>query len=72
WRYSEKGARGAVNTEFTRMGFSTYKKIFDLKSFQLNKSGDSAFYDPKMLSLRQLNKAIDSLSHLDSFYALKS
>jgi lipopolysaccharide export system permease protein len=72
WRYAEKGARSDTNTEFTRMGFSTYKKIFDLKSFQLNKSGDSAFYDPKMLSLRQLNKAIDSLSHLDSFYAEKS
>jgi lipopolysaccharide export system permease protein len=72
WRYSEKGARDATNTEFTRMGFTEYKKIFDLKSFQLNKSGDSSFYDPKMLSLRQLNKAIDSLKHLDSFYAQKA
>jgi lipopolysaccharide export system permease protein len=72
WRYSEKGARGATNTEFTRMGFAEYKKIFDLKSFQLNKSGDSSFYDPKMLSVRQLNKAIDSLKHVDSFYAQKA
>jgi lipopolysaccharide export system permease protein len=68
WRYEEKGARGTTNTEFTRMGFKEYKKIFDLKSFQMNKSGDSAFYDPKMLSLRQLNGTIDSLTHLDSFY----
>ena len=68
WRYEEKGQRATTNTEFTRMGFSEYKKVFDLKSFQLNKSGDSAFYDPKMLSLRQLNKTIDSLENRDSFY----
>lgn len=68
WRYEEKGPRGSTNTEFTRMHFREYKKVFDLKSFQLNKSGDSAFYDPKMLSLRQLNNAIDSLTHTDSFY----
>jgi lipopolysaccharide export system permease protein len=68
WRYEEKGPRGTTNTDFTRMGFQSYKKVFDLKSFQLNKSGDSAFYDPKMLSLRQLNGTIDSLTHLDSFY----
>ena len=72
WRYEEKGARNTTNTEFTRMGFKEYKKMFDLKSFQMNKSGDSAFYDPKMLSLRQLNSAIDSLHNTDSFYTKKS
>lgn len=68
WRYEEKGQRSTTNTEFTRMGFREYKKVFDLKSFQMNKSGDSAFYDPKMLSLRQLNSAIDSLHNVDTFY----
>jgi lipopolysaccharide export system permease protein len=53
------------------MGFSEYKKVFDLKSFQLNKSGDSSFYDPKMLSLRQLNSAIDSIGNTDSMYAAR-
>ncbi len=72
WRYDEKGARNVKNTQFTRMGFSQYKKVFDLKSFQMNKTGDSAFYDPKMLSIRQLNQAIDSLEHLDTFYIKKS
>jgi lipopolysaccharide export system permease protein len=72
WRYEEKGSRGTTNTEFTRMGFKEYKKVFDLKSFQMNKSGDSVFYDPKMLSLRQLNNAIDSLHNLDSFYLKRS
>ena len=68
WRYQEKGQRGTTNTEFIRMGFKEYKKMFDLKSFQMNKSGDSAFYDPKMLSLRQLNGVIDSLHNIDTFY----
>lgn len=72
WRYQEKGVRNVTNTEFNRMGFKEYKKVFDMKSFQMNKSGDSAFYDPKMLSVRQLNTAIDSLKHSDSIYLKKS
>lgn len=72
WRYEEKGQRNTTNTEFTRMGFKEYKKVFDLKSFQMNKSGDSAFYDPKMLSIRQLNNAIDSLDSRDSFYMVRT
>lgn len=72
WRFEERGQRGTTNTEFIRLGFKEYKKVFDLKSFQMNKSGDSAFYDPKMLSLRQLNAAIDSLEHIDTFYTRKA
>lgn len=68
WRYEEKGNRGNLNTEFTRMGFKEYKKVFDLKGFGLTKSRDSSFYDPKMLSVRQLNTVIDSLHNLDTFY----
>ena len=72
WRYEESGPRNTTNTQFTRMGFTEYKKVFDLKSFQMSKSGDSSFYDPKMLSIRQLNGTIDSLENLDSFYVKKS
>lgn len=62
WRYQEKGNRGTTNTEFIRLGFKEYKKIFDLSSFKLNKTDDSLFQDnEKMLTLRQLNKNIDSL-----------
>ncbi len=68
WRYEESGARNTTNTQFTRMGFSEYKKVFDLKSFQMNKTGDSSFYDPKMLSVRQLNSTIDSLHFTDTTY----
>lgn len=62
WRYQEKGERVTTNTEFTRMGFKDYKKIFDLSSFKIQKTEDSVFKDNwRMLSVRQLDKAIDSL-----------
>ena len=62
WRYSEKGDRITTNTEFTRMGFKEYKKLFDLSSFKIQKTEDSVFKDNwRMLSMRQLDKAIDSL-----------
>ena len=67
WRYQERGPRSTTNTEFTRLYFKEYKKIFDLKSFEINKSGDN-IYDPKMLSVRQLGNAIDSLQNKDSIY----
>lgn len=71
WRYQERGARSTTNTEFTRLYFKEYKKVFDLKSFQLNKTSD-VLYDPKMLSVRQLSKAMDSLLNKDSFYIQKT
>ena len=68
-RYTERGNRLTTNTEYIRLGFKTYKKVFDLKSFSMNSTSDSAFrYDPKMLSVRQLNMTIDSLRKSDSFY----
>lgn len=72
WRYEEQGGRATTNTQLTRLGFKEYKKVFDLKSFKLKESNDSNFYDPKMLSIRQLNTAIDSLQNVDSFYIAKS
>jgi lipopolysaccharide export system permease protein len=71
-RIQEKGPRQSLNTDYIRTGFKDYKKVFDLKTFQLNKTNDSAFYNPKILSIRQLNKAIDSLSNLQGYYIRRS
>jgi lipopolysaccharide export system permease protein len=71
WRYQERGLRSTTNTEFTRLYFKEYKKVFDLKSFQFNKSND-ILYDPKMLSVRQLGKAIDSIANVDSFFVKRT
>ncbi len=61
WQYQERGDRVTTNTQFTRTGFKDYKKILDLSSFKIQKTEDSTFKDNwRMLSVRQLNSAIDS------------
>ncbi|MFN5334376.1 MAG: LptF/LptG family permease [Bacteroidota bacterium] len=65
WRYQEKGVPGTTNTEFYRIGFKEYKKVFDLSSFRISKSADSTFRSYyKMLSYRQLGYVADSLNKL--------
>jgi lipopolysaccharide export system permease protein len=72
WRYSEKGERNNTNTEFTRLGFKDYKKVFDLSSFKMNRTEDSIFKDNwRMLSIRQLNKAVDSLEKVVNTFEKK-
>jgi len=68
WQYSEKGDRYSTNTQLTRTGFKEYKKIFDLSSFKLTRTNDSLYYDPKMLTVGQLNHAIDSLTTVDKLF----
>ncbi|MEJ7737566.1 MAG: LptF/LptG family permease [Chitinophagaceae bacterium] len=73
WRYEERGDRLTTNTEFIRLGFKEYKKNFDLSSFKLNRTEDSVFKDNyQMLSVRQLDKAIDSLEKTSDFYLKKN
>lgn len=69
WNYQENGNRYNANTDFIRLGFEEYRKEFDLSSFQMNRTEDSLFLsDPKMLSVRQLNIAVDSLNELNTNY----
>lgn len=73
WRYQEKGQRQTTNTEFIRLGFKEYKKVFDLKSFKMNNTEDSNFrYDPKMLSIRQLNVVMDSMRRTNKNYSKRA
>ena len=72
WSYEEKGPRQTAVTDYTRTGFKEYKMVVDLKIFSL-KSEDSTFkYDPKMLSVRQLNTAIDSMGKMGSYFRKRS
>jgi lipopolysaccharide export system permease protein len=69
WRYEERGDRYTADNDFIRLGFKEYKKILDLSSLQLNMTSDSAYKDRyEMLSVRQLNKGIDSLENLNANY----
>ena len=68
-RYQEKGQWHSMNTDFIRLSFKEYKKVFDLASFTMNKTEDDAYkYDPKMLSIRQLNATIDSLKKSENMF----
>ncbi len=61
-RYQERGNPMDTTTEFIRMGFKEYKKLFDISSLQMTKTSDTLFKnDYKMLSIRLLNRALDSL-----------
>ncbi|HYE56046.1 MAG TPA: LptF/LptG family permease [Chitinophagaceae bacterium] len=73
WRYQENGDRLTTNTEFIRLGFDEYKKVMDLSSFALLRTPDSVFrQNYQMLSLRQLNKSIDSLEKINQTHKKKT
>ena len=64
WRYEERGNNSFsdAKTDYVRLGFKEYKKQFDLSSFQFVQTNDSVNKNnERVYSMRQLNKAIDSL-----------
>jgi lipopolysaccharide export system permease protein len=73
WNYRERGPHNTTNTEFIRMGFKEYKKVFDLSSFKLNKTDDNTFKNNyQMLNMRQLSTVIDSLEKVTAAYRTKT
>lgn len=62
WRYEERGSQTGAGTEYIRMGFTEYRRQFDLSSFGMGKrTADSVNRNnAKMLSMRQLGYALDS------------
>ena len=62
-RYQEKGNYGDTSTEYVRLQFKTFKKLFDLSAFnQKGRDENDLKNNSKMLSAVQLNKNIDSLT----------
>jgi lipopolysaccharide export system permease protein len=54
-RHQERGTSMDTTTEFIRIGFKEYRKLFDVRSFQLMNTNDSFFRnDQKMLTVVQL------------------
>ncbi len=65
-RYQENGNLYDSTTEFIRLKFSSFKKLFDLSSLQKQTTNDSIYRtNSKMLSARQINASIDSLNKLN-------
>ncbi len=70
YRYQERGNSMDTTTEYIQLGFKEYKKLFDLSSLQMMNTSDTIFKnDYKMLSIRQLNHSIDSISKLRDTFA---
>jgi lipopolysaccharide export system permease protein len=65
-RYQEKGSAMDKSTEYTRLGFKKFKKLFDLSILKKQETNDSVFRKNfKMLSARQLGINLDSLKRQD-------
>jgi lipopolysaccharide export system permease protein len=69
YRYQERGNAGDTATEYIRLGFKEYKKLFDISTLQIQNTSDTIYRNNfKMLSIRQLDKSLDSMHKLnDSF-----
>jgi lipopolysaccharide export system permease protein len=72
FRYQERGAYGDTATEFIRLGFKTFKKLFDLSALAMNKTSDTIYSKNfRMKSVRQLTHGIDSLQKFNDSLQVK-
>jgi lipopolysaccharide export system permease protein len=71
WRYEERGT--PPSTEYIRLGFKEYKRMFDISSLGLQqRTSDSVNKNnARMLSIRQLSVAIDSMRRDRANYGRK-
>ena len=57
-RYQERGFASDSATEYIRLGFTSFKKLFDLSTLRKQTTNDSMYRNNfKMLSVRQLDKS---------------
>ena len=62
YRYQENGMSTDSATEYIRLGFSSFKKLFDLSSLQKQNTSDSVYQNNfKMLNAGQITRSLDSL-----------
>jgi lipopolysaccharide export system permease protein len=62
YRYQENGTAYDSTNEYIRLGFSSFKKLFDLSALQKQNTNDSVYRNNfKMLSAGQINRSLDSL-----------
>ncbi|WP_300602473.1 LptF/LptG family permease [Niabella sp.] len=67
WRYQERGSRTDSATEYIRLGFKEYKMQLDISAFNFKSSSDSNNRNnERVLSMRQLDKALDSMTKYTS------
>jgi len=66
YRYQENGNMNDTITEYIRLGFSSFKKLFDLSALQKQNTSDTVYRGNfKMLTAGQINRTLDSLYKLN-------
>jgi len=66
YRYQENGSVYDSTNEYIRLGFTSFKKLFDLSALQKQTTNDSVYKNNfKMLSAAQINRFLDSLSRMN-------
>lgn len=67
FRYQERGSITDSSTEYIRLQFKEFKKMFDMSALAMQNADENMFKsNHKMLSARQLAKNLDSLKKFDS------
>ncbi len=66
FRYEERGNAYDTTNEFIRLGFSSFKKLFDLSALQQQKTNESVYKNnDRMLTAAQISISLDSLQRLN-------
>jgi lipopolysaccharide export system permease protein len=66
FRYEERGTAYDTTNEFIRLGFSSFKKLFDLSALQQQKTNESVYKNnDRMLTAAQISISLDSLQRLN-------
>jgi lipopolysaccharide export system permease protein len=70
YRYQENGTVYDSTNEYIRLGFTTFKKLFDLSALQKQTTNDSVYKNNfKMLSAGQISRSLDSLYKMNDTIA---
>ncbi len=72
YRYQERGNSTDSATEYIRLGFKNFKKLFDLSALQQTKTSEKQYENNyKMKSVRLLNHSLDSLYKVNDSLNIK-
>ncbi len=72
FRYQERGNSGDSSTEYIRLGFKTFKKLFDLSTLAKQNTNEDIYKNNfKMKSIRQLNNSLDSIKKINDSLSKK-
>ncbi|MBP6022321.1 LptF/LptG family permease [Ferruginibacter sp.] len=72
FRYEERGNASDTATEYIRVGFKSFKKLFDLSALQKGNTNEDIYKNNfKMKSIRLLDKTLDSLKKTEDSLSKK-